>query len=98
DLTGGSATLLLAVGGDRGEVMCDGDQYAAEVTAFTRWIRQGKRDERGWHRPALTRRTVARLLAAAGPPACTPGPPEGAAAGMPAPDADSLHTDRSPHR
>lgn len=65
DRHAGVATLTVETDGVRRELTCEGDQYAAEVTAFAAQVRSGHRDETQWLLTAYTTRTVARLASAA---------------------------------
>lgn len=61
-----AATLVLETEEGRREITCEGDQYAAEVSAFAGQVRAGRRDDEHWRLTAYATRTVARLAAAAG--------------------------------
>lgn len=69
DRHGGAATMVLDTGDDRQELTVQGDQYAAEVSTFAGWVRQGRRDQADWALTTATTATLARLAGAAGPAA-----------------------------
>ncbi|MCE0487394.1 Gfo/Idh/MocA family protein [Ornithinimicrobium sediminis] len=65
DRHGGTASLVLETETGRQELAVEGDQYAAEVSAFAGWVRQGRRDEADWALTTATTATLARLAQAA---------------------------------
>lgn len=62
----GVAAVTIETDDGRRDLTYEGDQYAAEVSAFAAQVGAGRRDDEHWELSKRTTRTVARLASAAG--------------------------------